>query len=137
MGIEKSSNNLINEGHQNKAKNLSSLYYMFFVGMIVVIVTFEVANEVNAINYLPTVLETSNLGLDEEYAGYVFSILQFTIAGTRFVNIFLSFKLNTVFNIYFNFCAMIVGIIILMNYLQTSLLAVKFGIACLGLGRFN
>ena len=45
--LDKSSNNLINaqEGHFNKAENLSNGYYYTFVSMIVILVAFEVTNE--------------------------------------------------------------------------------------------
>lgn len=139
QSVEKSSNNLIHAhdpaAHGQRGKNLSQGYYIFFVTMIVVIVTFEVANEVSAMTFLPTVLtNTHELNLDPEHAGYVFSILQFVIAGARFANIFLSFKVNTVANIYFNFVAMFVGTVILIIFLRTSLLMVEIGIGLLGLG---
>ena len=136
VSVGKSSNNLIH-AHEldQRGKNLSQKYYIFFVVMIVIIVTFEVANEVSAITYLPTVLTTtSELGLDNEQAGYVFSILQFAIAGARFANIFLSFRVNTVVNLYFNFVSMLVGTVMLMIFLRRSLLMVEFSIALLGLG---
>lgn len=134
QGVEKSSNNLIH-AHEvgQRGKNLSKGYYIFFVAMIVVIVTFEVANEVSAITFLPAVLKnTPELKLDNEHAGYVFSILQFAIAGARFANIFLSFKVNTVANLYFNFICMTVGTVILMIFLNSSLMLVEIGIGFLG-----
>lgn len=137
QSVEKSSNNLINahDPAGQRGKNLSQGYYLFFVAMIVVIVTFEVANEVSAITFLPAVLtKTHGLNLDPEHAGYVYSILQFVITAVRFVNIFLSFKVNTVANLYFNFFAMFVGTVILMIFLQSSLLMVEIGIGLLGLG---
>lgn len=136
QGVGKSSNNLIHAHDvSQRGKNLSKGYYIFFVVMIIVIVTFEVANEVSAITFLPAVLgRTTELKLDAEHAGYVFSILQFAIAGARFANIFLSFKVNTVVNLYFNFIAMTVGTVILMIFLQSSLLMVEIGIGLLGLG---
>lgn len=79
-------------------------------------------------------MSKSPLGLDHDEAGYVSSILQIMVTCARFVNIFLSFKVNTVVNLYFNYIVMIAGCITMMLYIDTNLFAVKIGIALLGLG---
>lgn len=89
----------------------------------------------NAVNFLAKVLvKSKNLELDEETAGYVYSILAFMINIGRFLNIFIAFRLNTVINLYFNFIAMFGGCLILMFFIQSNLFWVKIGIALLGVG---
>lgn len=88
LNMQKSSNNLIYKPPvEKKSKDLSKGYYIAFVLMIVLIVTFEVGNETNAVNFLPSFLKESSLHLSQAEAAYVFAILQFMIAGCRFVNV--------------------------------------------------
>ena len=122
--------------YENKSKNLSEGYYVYFVVMIVIIVSFQMSNEVNTTYFLTATLEKSkNLKLNQQDAAKTFAILQTVITIARFLNIFLSFKVNAVANLYFNFAAMMSGIIMLVIYLSKSLFYTKIGISLLGLGQ--
>ena len=104
-----------------------------FVILVCVIVAIEVGNEINFANFLPVFLTKQPYSFDEIKASYISIILTGCITIGRFINIFLSLKIETEFMIYVNFLLMFTGNLIL-TFCGNSSTLIWTGIGLIGTG---
>ena len=110
------------------------LSYVFVV-LVCIIVTLQVGCEINFVNFIPTYLtKLSSFNFDDTESSYISMILTGFVTFGRFVNIFLSLKIDTEFMIYINFTMMLGGNLILIFLSNHSVEFLWTGIGLIGLG---
>lgn len=103
--------------------------------LVCFLTTMQVGMEINFVNFCPTFLtRLTSFDFNETEASYISVILTGCVTLGRFVNIFLSLKIETEFMIYVNFLLMLAGNLILIFFSSKSVELIWTGIGLIGLG---
>lgn len=106
-----------------------------FVVLVCIIVTLQVGCEINFVNFVPTFLtKLSSFNFTETEASYISIVLTGCVTIGRFLNIFLSLKIETEFMIYVNFVLMLAGNLIFVFLSDNSEALVWTAMCLVGLG---
>ena len=109
---------------------------ILFVILILLIIGIQNSNERNASTFLPTYF-IKTLKIDQKTAAYCESVLSTSFTIGRFLNIFLTMKMEIETMLFINFCSMIAGNCLIWTVGGYSLFGVYAGLILLGYGFSN
>lgn len=124
---------ILNEGK----KHLSRKYLILFVFLICLLAGIQLANEYNAVTFISTYLQRSELKLDEKTAAYCQGYISTAITVGRILNLFLTIKISSQTMLFINYFFMILGNCLIMTIGTYSLQGVYVGCCLLGYGFSN
>ena len=114
------------------ASPIPKKFYLLVTGLLLCCYAFQLGQESNVMYYTQHFLLKTSLGLTKSSAAYLTSIIYATYGLGRFINIFISMKVNITQMIYFNITMMLIANFMIFFFIEHSIWITNVAFAILG-----